>query len=57
MLDGLWDKAGPLIVMGIVALVIGTICLIILSRMPKGIGRELFRILSVLLEGHGELFI
>ncbi|WP_186579765.1 hypothetical protein [Aquibacillus kalidii] len=44
----IWEVAGPFIIMGIAALIIGIIFLIIISAMPKGLMKELVRILAIL---------
>jgi glucan phosphoethanolaminetransferase (alkaline phosphatase superfamily) len=49
IMNELWTVAGPIIIMGIVALVIGIICVVVLYRIPKGLGRDLFRVLSIIL--------
>lgn len=42
-------SVGPFVVMEIAALIIGAVCLGIMSTMSKGFGKELFRILAIVL--------
>jgi hypothetical protein len=44
-----WDVAGPFVIMAIAALVIFVFCMIVMSRIPKGMAKELFRILAICL--------
>ncbi|WP_406945746.1 hypothetical protein ACJA3J_05720 [Halobacillus sp. SY10] len=47
--DMIWEVAGPFLIMGAVALVVGLVCIIILKSMENGIFKELFRVLSFIL--------
>lgn len=54
-LNDMWEAAGPIIIMGITAVVLGIIVLIIINLIPKGILRELFRVLAIVIVIGGSL--
>ncbi|UOQ85682.1 hypothetical protein [Gracilibacillus salinarum] len=45
--NSLWDVAGPFIIMGITAVVLGIVFMIIINLIPRGILREIVRILAI----------
>ncbi|WP_153465086.1 hypothetical protein [Sediminibacillus terrae] len=43
----LWEVTGPFIIMGITAVVLCVIALIVISVIPKGIVKELVRVIAI----------
>ncbi|MCL6458792.1 MAG: hypothetical protein K6T85_12365 [Gorillibacterium sp.] len=45
-LSSAWDSAGPIFIGIIVVIIVAVLCLIVMAMIPKGLGKQLFAVLS-----------